>query len=164
MGYQSDQLIPLVIQLKTGVKEFDVHHNNGWSWMFCLQLIPSLQSPVPSPVSHQKNTNHSDLSRLRSLRIITAIELISRRSEYCHRSELSDRRGTSLFYRKSLVHRAAGVRKSFPDGCRSDKIIIDCLIIVPINRDIVSFSYHNLPIFWSSTLIKLSYKSKPLVF
>ena len=85
LGYQSDQLIPLVIQLKTGVKEFDVHHNNGWSWMFCLQLIPSLQSPVPSPVSHQKNTNHSDLSRLRSLRIITAIELISTRSEYCHR-------------------------------------------------------------------------------
>ena len=117
-----------------------------------------------SPISAERNTNHSDLSRLRSLRIITAIELISRRSEYCHRSGLSDRRGTSLFYRKSLVHRAAGVRKSFPDGCRSDKIIIDCLIIVPINRDIVSFSYHNLPIFWSSTLIKLSYKSKPLVF
>ena len=59
---------------------------------------------------------------------------------------------------------AEGVRLSFPDGCRSDKIIIDCLIIAAINRDIVSFSYRNQLIFWSSTLIKLNYKSWPLVF
>ena len=46
-----------------------------------------------SPISAERNTNHSDLSKVHSLRIITVIALISTRCESCHRSELADSSG-----------------------------------------------------------------------
>ena len=136
--------------------------DHWWSlWLKCRNVLSPLNIFPLRPSLGEKNTNHSDLSRrfteynysdctdINAVPVIREITWLIGRERLC-------------FSSKSRVLRAGGVR--FPDGWRNDKIIIDCLIIAAINRDIVSFSYRNQLIFWSSTLIKLNYKSWPLVF